>query len=842
MDTKIEFAKRPKINPNLRKEQMITLTSNYMEMSFTNFNKKVKQYSINIEPEVDVRNSLLLKKIMKNIREEMNEKLSPYFYQDFILLSLINTETPELNFTSKVDEKEYNVKIKMTRNEINLRNINQSDDLENIKIKNLIELLIKRALRTHKGMIRIGRNGCYNYMNKNVFFENKFALLTGFETSANILTKGIYMRVSPSYKLLNLCSALAKMNEISQKYRNGSLKPKIRDTFLKKSIVANYGKHRSYLIDDISFEANVKNTFVTIRKNNEKIQISLFQYYLENYNIEIKDKLQPLFIHKSRDGSVQYLVPELCNMTGLDEESFENENLKREILRNTKNTPSQKIAKMEEIKNYFKTETNENQPNTKDDFLNICGLQPKDFLSCRGRVLPPPEIKFKNEKYNFGNNLDRKIRLSMVIDPKDFSRNDTVLITSKHLYSNAKNIIDKMKAASKQMGIGFDSDITIITVDRDRSVNDYINNLKDKYEHILKKSKNILVYLDYKQKSFYKLLKDYLTLYLKLPSQFMNPKKNIKEMNLSYFSGVLNGLLNKSGGTLFKTQFSNFIYDSCTMLIGFHTKKAENDSIYLSMASTYNYYFSKHYTLLKKCQKKEMKEELNEMIRKSVDNFIYKNNDPNTTPRFVPRLILLFRDGGNQHDQEKYKKDEIPEIEKSLNSLTEIYKSKGIFKENESIKLVYVVVNKKTDAKFFEKRESNNRDNGYNNNYRGNYHRNDNRNNGLEYCNPGSGTCVDTDIVNENEYEFYIQPQFVPNSLGTATPVHFTVLRDSMNIPIEELEKTIYNTTFMYSNWTGPITVPSVVKHAEKHLAYVVKYFNGRGPNSNYLASRPFYI
>ncbi len=72
-----------------------------------------------------------------------------------------------------------------------------------------------------------------------------------------------------------------------------------------------------YQITDICFDLDPTNTFE--QKKEEKI--SYMAYYLKKYNIQIKEKRQPL-IHwrdKRNPNNEIYLVPELCSVTGLNE-------------------------------------------------------------------------------------------------------------------------------------------------------------------------------------------------------------------------------------------------------------------------------------------------------------------------------------------------------------------------------------------------------------------------------------------------------------------------------------------------------------------------------------------
>lgn len=74
---------------------------------------------------------------------------------------------------------------------------------------------------------------------------------------------------------------------------------------------------RTYFVDDIAWDLNPRSTFE--KRTGESI--SYIDYYASAHNINIKDFDQPLLLHRSRrktaEDQVIYLIPELCNMTGM---------------------------------------------------------------------------------------------------------------------------------------------------------------------------------------------------------------------------------------------------------------------------------------------------------------------------------------------------------------------------------------------------------------------------------------------------------------------------------------------------------------------------------------------
>lgn len=89
---------------------------------------------------------------------------------------------------------------------------------------------------------------------------------------------------------------------------------------LGMTVLTDY-TNKTYRIDDIDFDTHPSDTFET-----KTGKVSFIDYYLQKYNIKIKDPKQPMLISRARERDVRggqpqiiALVPELCRATGLSE-------------------------------------------------------------------------------------------------------------------------------------------------------------------------------------------------------------------------------------------------------------------------------------------------------------------------------------------------------------------------------------------------------------------------------------------------------------------------------------------------------------------------------------------
>merc|ERR1719500_457347 len=113
------------------------------------------------------------------------------------------------------------------------------------------------------------------------------------------------------------------LDQMAEARKRGSSSFKVTaEKFLLGAIVITRYNNKTYRIDEISWDKHPTDEFEG--RNGEKL--SYLKYYTEKYNRAIRDPKQPLIVSmpKVRDerGGVSgpiYLIPELCNMTGLSE-------------------------------------------------------------------------------------------------------------------------------------------------------------------------------------------------------------------------------------------------------------------------------------------------------------------------------------------------------------------------------------------------------------------------------------------------------------------------------------------------------------------------------------------
>ena len=801
--SEFQFAKRPGSNANLRsQDRQIELVCNMLLMRFHPGEKKAQQFSVKIEPELAQDNYPLRRKIFRQISHDLKGYYQPYFPAGFTIFTSASNPESRVELTTKIDSIEYKITIEDTKNNLDLLKIRTKND-ESLKVKSMIENLIKQIVSHNSNLVKFDNRSFFKLESK-IASSNKETLLPGYGTAACITESGLFLRINDKNKFISGKTAYQKLMEIKNKNKNGSFQESANDYFSNKSVLATYGSFRVYQLNGITKDKNVENTTIPVKQKDGTVnELSLYDYYKQQYNLIVKDKTQPLLIEKQRENSnndtVRYLIPEFVYLTGMDDElekekEKNSHGLGRRIIGATKLTPTKKMEKIkdfvkyllnkEKSKKYHKGTNGYVDGPSPNDIREEWGLEFGDFKKLKARELAPPTIKYRKNEVK----VERgKFRCNEVIKTIKFGRDDWICITTKHLTLTAKQMIQSLIRCSKNLGVhieepkieGFDAKYS----------EDFIEELK----HLdLNSGKQIvLCVLDDKSKNFYSSIKKYLYEQIGIPSQVIHCKN--KTQNLSYYSNVLNQMVVKAKGELYNIVIHQNLQKSPTMIIGIDSSRASKGKTKIIMTASFSISLSAFFT--QQIIAENVENSLPELFRKALDYFKKMHNT-------YPNYVFIYRQGGNMKQKQKLYLTELPVIQTFFDSL------------NNSIKFIYISVNKKTDLKFFQEK-------------------------GSEYENPQSGTVVDTEVIAPNDYQFYLQPQYV--NQGTATPVEYHVLFDTINMPIEDLEKITFNQTFYYWNWPGPIREPAALKFAEVCNGFTSRYLGNDFVNEK-LYDTPFYI
>jgi aubergine-like protein len=385
--------------------------------------------------------------------------------------------------------------------------------------------------------------------------------MPGYSTNVMITESGIFVRVGIKNKFINSKTCLDKIRDLQDHYRNGEYMRKVTEFFKNYSVMTVYGNHKVYKIDAVTFDLNVLNKTINYKdKNGVCTEITLQKYYKDQYQRDIKNSDQPLLITYVKNSKGEndpiYLVPELCYLTGMDDEMRSMESLKKSMTNRTKVGPKDRMDRINEIKSMIynkntrkririnKNTGEERQLPDPDDIRQQWGVNIGDFKQFTGRELNAPEIEFEGD---IGQIRGGKFRPSRLKDPVHLEASSWTIICTQYNREAADKLINNFKNASRQMGVNVETP-SRVKEHRGRNSNEWIDELKNMdFNHGLR---IILVVLDRSTKSFYSSIKRFLYAEVGIPTQVVL-KENCSK-NLSYFSNVLNQMIVKMGGILYK--------------------------------------------------------------------------------------------------------------------------------------------------------------------------------------------------------------------------------------------------------------------------------------------------
>ena len=112
------------------------------------------------------------------------------------------------------------------------------------------------------------------------------------------------------------------------------------------AVVITRYNNKTYKVDDIDWTETPSSTFID--ENGRKK--SFIDYYKEKYNLVIEEKKQPMLVSRAKRKTKEeediaktiFLVPELCNMTGLTDQMKSNFKVMKDVAQFTRVTPMQR--------------------------------------------------------------------------------------------------------------------------------------------------------------------------------------------------------------------------------------------------------------------------------------------------------------------------------------------------------------------------------------------------------------------------------------------------------------------------------------------------------------------
>jgi len=735
----------------------VTVATNYFEV-ISKPNWRLLQYRVDMKPAMEHTG---MRKAMLYAHKDKLPKMIFDGTMMFTTARLTQDDKPMKLTTPRNDGVAVEVTIKLV-GEI------QPTDYHYMQFFNIV---LRQAMENMQ--LELIRRDYYDPKAAIILKQHKLELWPGYVTSIRQHEEKILLCCEISHKILRTDTVLQQIGEVHQKTRGGpSFHADVEKALLGAIIITRYN-NKTYRIDEIAWDKKPTDEFEG--RNEEKM--TYMKYYETRYNRKITDEKQPLLIsmpklREERSGASGpiFLIPELCNMTGLSDEQRANFNLMKSMGEYTRQDPEKRTKTLAKFADRLK-----NEKKIADDMAGWNLKFAEDLHQFRARMLKPETIlgaKGSKATYKL-ENADwaacfRKWNAfatpscsnwAVVFNPKD----EAVV----------KEFVNSLKKVAPSLGLTMAAPKTHMLTDNRPAT--YIQKL----DVVLnEKPQIVMVVIPNDKGDHYAAVKKKCYIEKPTPSQCVTSTVLNKPKGLmSVATKVAVQMICKLGGEPWAVD----IPMKGTMVIGYDTyhDSAQKGRSAGALVASLNKTFTKYLSVAN--LHTNPAQELDDNICPAIARALRKYNDLNGE---MPQRIILYRDGVGDGQINYVLEHEIKAIEKC-------FQAAGI--NQADLKFTYIIVSKRINTRFF-------------------------RMNGKP-SNPPSGTVVDSDVTLPERYDFFLVSQSV--NQGTVNPTSYNVVKDTSGLLPKHIQALTYKLTHLYYNWPGTVRVPAPCQYAHK-LAFLV--------------------
>jgi len=652
--------------------------------------------------------------------------------------------------------------------EINLQPGTFQDNTVSGDARHYLNVLIKRYFKEKK-YVEWGMNSkFYDPEALHEIPEYYLQIYTGFKTSCQIYQNHIpKILIDFSSRIVRSDSALFYIKECKNSAQ-------VRDMLEGRTVIASYGNYRMWRITKVDFSRNPRTGSFT--ENGKKI--SVVDYFKTKYNITIKDMNQPLLVNVDRrTGKESLLVPELVQMTGLDDDMVRDYHLMNEVAKYTRLDPLSRYNKIKSLCSPLAEFYSKNY-----------GITMEQQSSVTGHVLNPPKLKIGHKDLIPDNKGTYQMR-EPIFHPANFDK--WVLFYAGQCEQDAKILVETLQKCASAYAIGVKKPIMVAIKDNNPEAfkKTVIANLKADTQIA------VALYPPNNKKTWYKVFKDVCCKQQGIPCQAV-VSATLKKNAMSVCSKILLQMNAKVGKELWVTEQPKDL-PAKTMIIGadvYHsTKIGQEKKSCIGFCASLNpgasRFFSK--VTLQKREGQEIMTNIGLLVKEAVLKYF-----ASTGKKFFPENIIFYRDGVAENQLGLIMEFETKTIIDQLKTI-----------EGYDFKFAEIIVTKRIDDRFFTNEGA---QGGRPGGRGGSEPKN--------FANPPAGTVVAEKVVSDN-FDFFLVSQNV--NQGTCTPTHYNVIYDTTGLSQDVFWQLTYNQCYNYYNWNGGVRVPAPCQYAHK-LAYLV--------------------
>jgi aubergine-like protein len=761
-------------------------------------------YDVQFSADIPPSNTPLRKTILRGLREPLEQAFKLYLFTGTLLYSPTDIGSEPLSHSYVLGPMECDVSISRVHM-ISMQDLvnPHQDPAKAQTATNFLNILIKSVLSACN-MYPVGRQDKYLLPQEAKRLPDYgLEVWPGYYTSVKWFDAGLVLEVDYASRILREDSVYSY---IRQKERDcgDTLKEVLKEELVGRSVLARYGNKRTYVVSDIAFNTSPRTGVFQTPEGS----LSVDEYFQKKYLLHIKDKNQPLLVSKLRQKNGKredvYLVPELCSLTGLPSELREDRTAMKQLAAYTKLTPEQRAREAERLLRCFsRPEKFEggNGPKCRGDDKSrgMGGCSAEKLLQdwhleidmapkeVEGRVLPAQEIQLANSRSLKVNEAGQFFFKERVMSPLAFDK--WLLVHSERDTSLAEQFVSVLYKAAQTFGIAINYPKYIrCSGVRAKDIIVALESGQPNYAA----AQMIVFVLPPPSYGEYASLKKYATQHNPpLLTQMVKSKTLQNAKNLMAVCSKLVLQMNaKRNGQLWRVVTPDVIPRK-TMVVGIDISKEGRNSC-LGFASSYDPHFTHFYTQIIPLQsRQDICASLGILFVKALDTFLKE------TKKFLPDLIVIYRDGLSETQRHAMLKAELEQMLKAMRTKFADYNPK----------LIYATINKKVHTRFYAKVGTENR-------------RGTNEHGNLSNARPG--TVIHSGIVDSRKYEFLLMPQYVNE--GSGTPSRIYVLHDTSGLSLDTFEEFTNSLCYDYYNWQGAIRCPAPCKYAFAHARLVAKH------------------
>ncbi|OMJ75996.1 hypothetical protein SteCoe_24758 [Stentor coeruleus] len=737
----------------------VVVTTNFFRLKKSPVNN-VTVYSISFTPDIDAENRALRTGLLIKGKAQVEAQIGKYIKTGNVLYSKTAKREP-FSVNVQSNENEQFIIVVTPVGTVTGANVDSYRMYANSALKKMLSSLdLKQVTRMPK-FYDIRQTQRVDQLNLEVW--------RGYTATFSHHLQDMLLNLDFSSKIIRDTTALQYIEEIKNNTRGGNLEQIVNSEMVGMIVMAKYGNFKCYRIERVVLNENATGTFPT-----REGPISYSDYFKKRYDIVLRTPRQPLLVTFIEKGTKEIrLIPELCALTGISEDMRRDFRAMNDIAAYTRLEPANRLRVSTDLAtrlandNKCKAICEEYNMQIDQAPIQVNGIR----LPMEGIKVGPNNSDIIQIDQRGGFNLRSSIVSAVPIER-------WVVLTTDRDAQNRDRLIKTLVNKGSQLGIRMGQAIQMDY--QPRNLKNIISSLNQP-QGGRPVPQIALIVVSPNDKKGYNDIKEACALISGIPTQCLkaNNLNNPKKFD-SIMSKLVVQMAVKTGSIAWQVAPTAGLPQK-TMVIGidvFHDTVLRAKSVLGFVASihpAFTSYFNT--TRIHQSVGQEIGGHVGECLREALLAFFEA-----TKKRFMPELIIVYRDGVADSQIDAAKKFEVEAMKNTIKSF-----------QGYSPNLVYVLVNKKTNAKLFVQGQR-----------------------GMD--NPQPGTVVNSVVIPESQ-SFYLIAHAVTQ--GMASPTLYRIIHNDNNTDTMIVARLAFKLCYMYYNWTGGIKVPAPTMMAHK-LAYLV--------------------